>query len=161
MFMLSLWSLLSICCYCLVLSSLSSSSSSSSPLSQSPSSIYNSIISLLLVLLMPFGLLLLLRLVLTGLWTADLSITQLFLEAVVEEERGVVNGVQNALNKLMDVLKFLLVVLVPDTETFGFLILLSFLFVCMGWVLYAVFLRRERGHLLPKCCSCVAEYDEL
>ncbi|XP_076461583.1 ferroportin-like isoform X2 [Babylonia areolata] len=88
-----------------------------------------------------------------GLWTADLTITQLFLEAVVEGERGVVNGVQSSLNKLMDVLKFVLVVGVPDIPVFGFLIIVSFLFICLGWLLYAIFLRRQRGHFfhLEKC----------
>ena len=91
----------------------------------------------------------------TGLWTADLAITQLFLEAVVEKERGVVNGVQSSLNKLMDVLKFALVVAIPDTETFGFLIITSFSFICLGWLLYAVFLRKDRGHIFhcPRCGS--------
>ena len=86
---------------------------------------------------------------------ADLSITQLFLEAVIETERGIVNGVQSSLNKLMDVFKFGLVVAVPDTETFGFLIIISFAFVSLGWVLYAVFVRRARGHFFhaPTCSN--------
>ncbi|XP_025095565.1 solute carrier family 40 member 1-like isoform X2 [Pomacea canaliculata] len=77
-----------------------------------------------------------------GLWMADLSITQLFLESVKENERGIVNGVQSSLNKLMDVLKFLLVVAIPDTETFGFLIIISYAFICLGWLLYAIFFRK-------------------
>ncbi|XP_076460392.1 ferroportin-like [Babylonia areolata] len=89
-----------------------------------------------------------------GLWTADLAITQQFLEEVREGERGAVNGVQSSLNKLMDVLKFLLVVLIPDTQTFGFLILVSFSFICAAWVLYAVFLRKARGHFLPTLLRC-------
>lgn len=87
---------------------------------------------------------------------ADLTITQLFLEVVVEGERGVVNGVQSSLNKLMDVLKFVLVVAVPDTQTFGFLIIISFAFICLGWLSYAIFLRRNRGHFFhfQKCAGC-------
>ncbi|KAK7109675.1 solute carrier family 40 member 1-like [Littorina saxatilis] len=97
-----------------------------------------------------------------GLWTADLAITQLFLEAVVEKERGVVNGVQSSLNKLMDVLKFGLVVVVPDTQTFGFLIIVSFVFICLGWLLYAVFLRKNRGHFFHcPCCGTGADYERL
>ncbi|KAK7508554.1 hypothetical protein BaRGS_00000120 [Batillaria attramentaria] len=90
-----------------------------------------------------------------GLWMADLSITQLFLEEVIETERGIVNGVQSSLNKMMDVLKFLLVVAVPDTETFGFLIIISFAFVSLGWLLYAIFVRKARGHFfhVPKCTN--------
>jgi iron-regulated transporter 1 len=92
-----------------------------------------------------------------GLWVADLAITQLFLEAVAEKERGVVNGVQNSLNMLMDVLKFALVVAVPETETFGFLIIISFAFIFLGWLLYAIFLKRERGHFFHCWTSRIAQ----
>lgn len=84
---------------------------------------------------------------------ADLAITQLFLEDVVESERGTVNGVQGSLNKLMDVLKFFLVVAIPDTENFGFLIIISFGFISLGWLLYAIFLRTNRGHIFH-CNYC-------
>ncbi|KAJ8314091.1 hypothetical protein KUTeg_008652 [Tegillarca granosa] len=82
-----------------------------------------------------------------GLWLSDLTISQLFLENVVETERGIVNGVQSSLNKLMDMLKFLLVILVPQPELFGFLILISFMFICLGWVFYARYSHSVRGHL--------------
>nr|KAG5714174.1 hypothetical protein BaRGS_018391 [Batillaria attramentaria] len=61
----------------------------------------------------------------------------------------------SSLNKMMDVLKFLLVVAVPDTETFGFLIIISFAFVSLGWLLYAIFVRKARGHFfhVPKCTN--------
>ncbi|XP_025095515.1 solute carrier family 40 member 1-like isoform X3 [Pomacea canaliculata] len=89
----------------------------------------------------------------SGLWIADLTITQLFLEDVQEKDRGIVSGVQSSLNKLMDVLKFVLVTGVPDTETFGFLIIISFAFIFLGWLLYAIFLRKNRGHFFhfEKC----------
>ncbi|ESP03171.1 hypothetical protein LOTGIDRAFT_171641 [Lottia gigantea] len=82
-----------------------------------------------------------------GLWTADLAITQLFLETVEEEERGKVNGVQQSLNRLMDLLKFAMVVAAPDPQLFGVLVFISFAFVCLGAVLYASYSRRARGHL--------------
>jgi len=90
-----------------------------------------------------------------GLWVADLTITQLFLEKVAVKERGIVNGVQSSLNKLMDVLKFVLVIAFPHIETFGYLIILSFTFICLGWLSYAIFLRRARGHFFhfEKCGS--------
>lgn len=81
-----------------------------------------------------------------GLWVADLTITQLFMEVVAEKERGIVSGVQSSLNKIMDVLKFVLVVTFPDIPTFGYLIIISFCFICLGWLFYAIFLRRARGH---------------
>lgn len=67
-----------------------------------------------------------------GLWMADLSVNQLMQTEVDESERGVVNGVQSSLNTLMDLVKFGLVILLPGSETFGILILLSFGFICMG-----------------------------
>ncbi|KAJ8313529.1 hypothetical protein KUTeg_008090 [Tegillarca granosa] len=82
-----------------------------------------------------------------GLWLTDLTISQLFLENVKETERGIVNGVQNALNQLMDMFKFLLVILIPQPEFFGFLILTSFGFICLGLIFYARYSYSARGHL--------------
>ncbi|XP_046326039.2 solute carrier family 40 member 1-like isoform X2 [Haliotis rufescens] len=90
-----------------------------------------------------------------GLWVADLTITQLFLERVKEHERGKVNGVQNSINKLMDVLKFILVVALPQPPVFGFLVIVSFAFICLGFGLYASYSRRSRGHLLPFHKHCL------
>ncbi|XP_074659121.1 solute carrier family 40 member 1-like [Tubulanus polymorphus] len=81
-----------------------------------------------------------------GLWMSDLTITQLFLETVHETERGVVNGVQSSCNNIMDMLKFALVIVLPDPPTFGILILISFLFICLGFVFYAGYSYRVRGH---------------
>lgn len=64
-----------------------------------------------------------------GLWMADLVVTQLFQENVPELERGIVNGVQNSLNMLMDMIKNALVIALPSVETFGILIILSFIFI--------------------------------
>ena len=60
---------------------------------------------------------------------ADLVVTQLFQENVPELERGIVNGVQNSLNMLMDMIKNALVIALPRVETFGILIILSFIFI--------------------------------
>lgn len=80
---------------------------------------------------------------------ADLTITQLFLETVDVTERGIVNGVQNAINQLMELFKFAIVFLLPVPEVFGYLVLISFCFVCLGWILMAVYVNRARGYLLP------------
>ena len=82
---------------------------------------------------------------------ADLSITQLFLETVDVTERGIVNGVQNAINQLMELIKFAIVILLPEPEAFGYLVLISFCFICLGWILVATYVNRARGYLLP--CS--------
>lgn len=83
----------------------------------------------------------------SGLWMADLTVTQLLLETPADHERGIVNGVQNSLNSMMDLLKFVLVIVLPWPQTFGILILLSFLFVVAGTCLYALYSRKTRGHL--------------
>ncbi|XP_045169878.2 solute carrier family 40 member 1-like isoform X2 [Mercenaria mercenaria] len=82
-----------------------------------------------------------------GLWMADLTITQLFLETVIEKERGIVFGVQNSLNQLMDMLKFIMVMVAPQPEVFGVLVLISFAFVLIGCLLYAKYSHSVRGHL--------------
>ncbi|XP_070542962.1 solute carrier family 40 member 1-like [Ptychodera flava] len=84
-----------------------------------------------------------------GLWMFDLTVTQLLQENVKETQRGVVNGVQNSLNSLMDMLHFVLVIIAPRPETFGILIILSISFVFMGALLYAVYCFKVRGHILP------------
>ncbi|XP_046326044.2 solute carrier family 40 member 1-like [Haliotis rufescens] len=89
-----------------------------------------------------------------GLWIADLAITQLFLEHVAESERGVVNGVQTSLNRMMDMLKFALVVALPKTDEFGYLVMISFVCICIGDVLYMTYTRSARGHLLPCHSQC-------
>ncbi|CAL1527364.1 unnamed protein product [Lymnaea stagnalis] len=88
-----------------------------------------------------------------GLWVADLSISQIFMESVQEKERGKVNGVQNSLNQLMDMLKYLMVVLAPHQHQFGLLVIISFCFICLGWLFYAYYLRKSRGHFFhfEKC----------
>ena len=72
---------------------------------------------------------------------ADLVVTQLFQENVPELERGIVNGVQNSLNMLMDMIKNALVIALPSVETFGILIILSFIFIISAGGLFI-------GHVL-------------
>ena len=82
---------------------------------------------------------------------ADLTINQLLQENVPEGERGAIGGVQSALNRVMDLLKFVLVLILPRPETFGVLIILSVVFVFMGDCFFAFYSYRTRGHLLPHC----------
>ncbi|ELT96968.1 hypothetical protein CAPTEDRAFT_165404 [Capitella teleta] len=91
----------------------------------------------------------------TGLWMADLVVTQLLQENVAETERGVVNGVQNSLNMLMEMTKFVLVIIFPHVKTYGLLILISFLFICGAGMLFATHSYRVRGHLFHfEKCLC-------
>ena len=71
-----------------------------------------------------------------GLWMNDLVVTQLLQENVPESQRGTVGGVQNSLNYFVDMVKFILVILLPHIETFGILVILSFIFVWLASVLF-------------------------
>ncbi|KAK7070392.1 hypothetical protein SK128_003748 [Halocaridina rubra] len=79
----------------------------------------------------------------TGLWLADLSVTQILQEGVDESERGAINGVQSSLNQSLDLLRSILLIILPTRATFGFLIMLSFIFVTVGWMLYGVYARKH------------------
>nr|XP_021484538.1 solute carrier family 40 member 1-like [Meriones unguiculatus] len=79
-----------------------------------------------------------------GLWSFDLTVTQLLQENIPEAERGAVNGVQCSLNYLMDLIHFILVMLAPRPQQFGMLVFLSMLFVGTGHVLYFFYARRSK-----------------
>ena len=81
-----------------------------------------------------------------GLWIFDLSVQQLVQETVAEETRGVVGGVMNAMNSIMDMLQYVMVIAAPRPEHFTILTLISVAMVTLGAVLYAVYLRKVRGH---------------
>lgn len=67
-----------------------------------------------------------------GLWLADLSITQIVQENVIESQRGAIGGVQTSLNSSFNLMKFCLVLIMPQENMFGILIILSFIFICFG-----------------------------
>jgi len=80
-----------------------------------------------------------------GLWMADLSVVQIFQERIPEHQRGVLNGVQGSLNQTMNLIKFLIVIILPNSDTFAYLILASWLFVFMGWMFFVAYAWRNRG----------------
>lgn len=82
----------------------------------------------------------------TGLWIFDLAVQQLIQEKVVEEERGVVSGVINAMIAIMDMLHYVLVIAAPRPEHFRVLTAISFFMVFVGWLLYSIYVRKSRGH---------------
>ncbi|XP_062259423.1 solute carrier family 40 member 1 [Platichthys flesus] len=88
-----------------------------------------------------------------GLWSFDLTVTQLIQENVVESERGVINGVQNSMNYLLDLLHFIMVILAPNQEAFGLLVLISVSFVAMGHAMYFRFAFKSMGTRLFVCFS--------
>lgn len=81
-----------------------------------------------------------------GLWMFDLSVWQLVQEKVIEEERGVVSGVMNAMNANMDMLQYIMVIIAPRPQDFRYLALVSFSSVFMGWIFYCLYVRRARKH---------------
>ena len=53
-------------------------------------------------------------------------------ENVEESRRGLIGGVQNSLCSSLNMLKFILVLVMPQENMFGILIILSFTFICFG-----------------------------
>ncbi|XP_006636733.1 solute carrier family 40 member 1 [Lepisosteus oculatus] len=88
-----------------------------------------------------------------GLWSFDLTVTQLIQENVIESERGVINGVQNSMNYLLDLLHFIMVILAPNPEAFGLLVIISVSFVAMGHMMYFRFAYKSLGNRLFLCGS--------
>ena len=82
-----------------------------------------------------------------GLWTFDLAVQQLVQENVKEEERGVVGGVMNAMNSVMDMMHYVLVIAAPRPEHFRILTVISVGMVTLGLILYNTYLRKVRGHI--------------
>ncbi|KAL4617988.1 solute carrier family 40 member 1 [Arapaima gigas] len=88
-----------------------------------------------------------------GLWSFDLTVTQLIQENVIESERGIINGVQNSMNYLLDLLHFIMVILAPNPEAFGLLIIISVAFVATGHAMYFRFAYKSLRSRLFLCCS--------
>ncbi|XP_077346927.1 ferroportin-like [Lithobates pipiens] len=88
-----------------------------------------------------------------GLWSFDLTVTQLLQENVMESERGIINGVQNSINNLLDLLHFIMVILGPNPEAFGLLVLISVSFIAMGHMMYFRFAYKNLGRQLFSCSS--------
>ncbi|XP_077453977.1 ferroportin [Stigmatopora argus] len=79
-----------------------------------------------------------------GLWSFDLTVTQLLQENISETERGVVNGVQSSMNYLMDLLHFIMVISAPQPQNFGILVLISVLFITTGHSMYFLYAHKAK-----------------
>uniref|UniRef100_A0A8C1D1N6 Solute carrier family 40 member n=1 Tax=Cyprinus carpio carpio TaxID=630221 RepID=A0A8C1D1N6_CYPCA len=79
-----------------------------------------------------------------GLWSFDLTVTQLLQETICESERGVVNGVQSSMNYLMDLLHFIMVISAPQPQHFGILVIISILFIFTGHTMYFLYARKVK-----------------
>ena len=86
-----------------------------------------------------------------GVWVADLSVTQILQEGVEEQFRGTVGGVQNSLNSILETVKYLLVIVLPDEDTYGYLVLASVATILVGTLFYMVYaIRNWYGRTLSK-----------
>ena len=81
-----------------------------------------------------------------GLWMFDLAVSQLVQENVPEKERGVFSGVMNVFISVMDMLHYVLVIVAPRPEHFRYLAIVSIAMVVLGYLQYAVYVRKVRGH---------------
>ena len=80
-----------------------------------------------------------------GLHMFDLCIIQLFQEEVPETKRGIISGVESFLCNSMDMIKFALVILLPSPQLhFGYLVVISFTSVFLGWCIFVVFIYLQR-----------------
>ena len=67
-------------------------------------------------------------------------------EGVDEQFRGTVGGVSYSLFSILETVKYLLVIILPDEETYGYLVLASVTTIATGTVFYMVYaFRNWRG----------------
>ena len=78
----------------------------------------------------------------TGLWLLDLSITQLQQENIPEHERGIVGGVQYALNEVFDLSHFIITIFLPRANEFGYLTLVTFGAITTSAIIFQIFVYR-------------------
>uniref|UniRef100_A0A915E7W5 pectate lyase n=1 Tax=Ditylenchus dipsaci TaxID=166011 RepID=A0A915E7W5_9BILA len=95
-----------------------------------------------------------------GLWMADLSITQIMQQSIIEEKRNEIFGTQNALCKLFSMLKDMCAIMLPDPRTFGLLVIMSMIFVILGYLHYIYFLIKPfSSSRQEKFCDPVYSYE--
>lgn len=75
-----------------------------------------------------------------GLWIADLAINQLI--QTETNNPPVIGGVQNSINILFELIKFALVMSMPNLSQFWILILFSYVSVASGLTLYSFYMRK-------------------
>ena len=69
------------------------------------------------------------------------------------------------MNSNMDMMHYVLVIVAPRPQDFRYLIVVSYLMVVLGYVLYLVYVRRARGHIfhfqqLIRWCTKYAVSDK-
>ncbi|KAI6193207.1 Solute carrier family 40 protein [Aphelenchoides besseyi] len=79
-----------------------------------------------------------------GVWITDLAIMQIMQEAIREEDRLSVFGVENALCQFFFLGKDIMAILLPDPRTYGLLIIVSVFFVLSGFGFYVFYFFKTR-----------------
>ena len=64
-------------------------------------------------------------------------------EGVEEQFRGTVGGVQNSLNSILETVKYLLVIVLPGEDTYGYLVLASVATILTGTIFYMMYAFRN------------------
>ena len=60
-------------------------------------------------------------------------------------------GVQNSLNSILDTIKYILVIVFPDEDTFGYLVMASVATILVGALFYIIYaIRNWQGTTLPR-----------
>ncbi|TFK68075.1 hypothetical protein BDN72DRAFT_842291 [Pluteus cervinus] len=83
-----------------------------------------------------------------GLWGFDLCVQTLIQENVEPEHRGTFSAVESSVQSIFEVCAFLSTIIFSRPEEFVYPSLMSAAAVAVAGVLYAMFVRTKRGHLL-------------
>ena len=88
-----------------------------------------------------------------GLWVFDLSAQQIIQESVEAQYRGSFSSIEASFQNLFELLTFAMTIVFPRPEQFKYPALVSLVAVYVAALLYAKFVRDQRGHLLhmPLC----------
>ncbi len=84
-----------------------------------------------------------------GLWIADLTVNQLQQERVPEEVRGRIGGTQQSLNQFFDMLRYILIIILPRMSQFGYHVCLSVLSVFIASLIYTIWSCSSASQLVP------------
>ncbi len=84
-----------------------------------------------------------------GLWIADLTVNQLQQERVPEDIRGLIGGTQHSLNQFFDMLRYILIIILPQMPQFGYHVGLSVLSVFTASLIYTIWSCLSASHLVP------------